>query len=114
MAYTVRPLRLGAEVIGINLMDTLEKSVVDKIIDDTHKHRILVFKDQHSMTPDRQIEIARWFGDIDWESYSKHPASPSKLVSESVSVVSAMSCHCQVELGILAAVIVENSRTMNF
>ena len=51
------------------------KLVLQSIIEDVKKHRILVFKDQGIVSPERHLEIGRWFGQIESTFYD-HPKSP--------------------------------------
>ena len=51
------------------------KLALQSIIEDVKKHRILVFKDQGIVSPERHLEIGRWFGQIESTFYD-HPKSP--------------------------------------
>ena len=42
-------------------------------------HRLLVFRHQMSITPERHLQIGRWFGQIESTFYD-HPASPHRDV----------------------------------
>jgi len=73
--YQLSPLKLGVEVRGINLQEDVPQSVVDQIRQDVHKNYILVFRDQGILSGKRQVEISRWFGELD-STFYRHPRSP--------------------------------------
>lgn len=77
-SYKLRPLKLGAEVFGIDLKAPIDKATIEEIKRDVTKHRLLVFRDQGVVPGNRQVEIAKWFGDVDSIPFYKHPKSPSK------------------------------------
>ncbi len=39
------------------------------------RHRLLVFRDQGIVSGERQVEISRWFGELE-STFYKHPHSP--------------------------------------
>ena len=47
------------------------------IIKDVRDHRIIVFKNQGIVSPERHLEIGRWFGEIESTFYD-HPKSPAR------------------------------------
>ncbi|KAI8510173.1 hypothetical protein Bbelb_126010 [Branchiostoma belcheri] len=65
----------GAEARGIDLKENIPAEVVEQIKKDVTKHRILVFKDQGTVSGDRHVEISRWFGELE-STFYKHPKSP--------------------------------------
>jgi taurine dioxygenase len=73
--YILKPLKLGCEVIGIDLSASISTQVIEQIKQDVTEHRILVFRDQLSLTPERHVEIGTWFGRIESTFYN-HPRSP--------------------------------------
>ena len=74
--YSVTPLPLvGAEVRGIDLKQNTPTSVVERIKQDVYLHRLLVFKYQGVISGERQVEISKWFGDLE-STFYKHPRSP--------------------------------------
>jgi len=75
--YTLRHIKLGCEVTGIKLSESLGEDVINMIRQDVTKHRILVFKHQHQITPELHLAVGRWFGDIESTFYN-HPKSPHR------------------------------------
>ncbi len=73
--YTVKPGRLGVEVFGIRLNDQISQDVIDQIKEDTHKYRIMIFRDQGKVSGTRHVEISKWFGELD-STFLRHPVSP--------------------------------------
>ena len=78
--YQLKPQKLGAQVIGVNLQDDIPDCVIDEIKCDIIKHKLLLFRDQDVLSEDRQIIVSRWFGEIDVRGYDQHPKSPSPLI----------------------------------
>ena len=70
----VRPFapNLGAEIRGITINDGVTPAQFDEIRNAFLEHQVLFFKDQEEITPERQIEFARKFGDL-----HAHPAAPT-------------------------------------
>lgn len=50
-------------------------SVIDQIRKDVTQHRILIFKNQGTISGERHVEISRWFGELE-STFYKHPKSP--------------------------------------
>lgn len=76
-AYRVEPLpQFGAEVRGVDLNEEVPTDVMEAIKRDAYKHRLLLFKGQGIVSAERQVEISKWFGEIESRPFSKHPASP--------------------------------------
>ena len=75
--YTLRQIKLGCEVTGIKLSESLNEEVVNMIRKDVTEHRILVFKHQHHITPELHLTVGRWFGEIESTFYN-HPKSPHR------------------------------------
>lgn len=73
--YELKPIKIGCQVFGIDLKSNISDEVRQSIIEDTRKHRILVFKNQGLISPERHLEIGRWFGKIESTFYD-HPKSP--------------------------------------
>ena len=63
--YELRPIKIGCEVVGIDLKQSLCDDVIQLIKKDVTEHRILVFRNQEIVPPSRQLEIGRWFGEIE-------------------------------------------------
>jgi len=62
--YCLSALQLGAQVTSIDLAKEVSKEVVELIKQDVRTHRLLVFRDQLKITPERHLQIGRWFGQI--------------------------------------------------
>lgn len=77
MAYQLTPIKVGCEVRGIQLRNPIPGDIKNKIIEDVKKHSVLVFKDQGVLTPERHLEIGKWFGNIESTFYD-HPKSPHR------------------------------------
>ena len=75
--YTLKQIKLGCEVTGIQLSESLGADTVDLIRRDVAEHRLLVFKQQHHITPELHLAVGRWFGDIESTFYN-HPKSPHR------------------------------------
>ena len=75
--YQISPLPLcGVEVRGIDLKEDLDREMIDKIIADVTKYRLMIFRDQGIISGERQVEISKWFGkELDCPFY-RHPSSP--------------------------------------
>ena len=74
--YTLSPLpKLGVEVHGISLQKDPSEEVIQRIKDDVTHHRLVVFRDQGDISGQRQVEISRWFGELE-STFYKHPHSP--------------------------------------
>ncbi|KAL3867835.1 hypothetical protein ACJMK2_040681 [Sinanodonta woodiana] len=68
-------LKLGAEIRGIKLADTVPDKTINDIKDLVHKHKILIFRDQGIITGERHVEISRWFGELE-STFYRHSRSP--------------------------------------
>ncbi|UHL64053.1 TauD/TfdA family dioxygenase [Paralcaligenes sp. KSB-10] len=66
MSFKVRKLgsALGAEVIGLDLTQTLDGDTIAALLAAWSEHLILLFRDQ-SLTPTQQIAFSRYFGELD-------------------------------------------------
>ena len=64
-SYALREAKIGCEVFGIDLKKEVTEEVVRTIKNDVKKHRILVFRDQGIVPPQRHLEISRWFGEVE-------------------------------------------------
>lgn len=73
--YKICPLKLGAEVFGMNLQSDPPPNIIEEIKNDVHKFRLLVFRDQGVISGPRQVEISKWFGELD-STFYRHPKSP--------------------------------------
>ena len=63
--YQLHPTKIGCEVFGIDLKQNVTEDLVQQIIQDVKEHRILIFRGQGLVPPLRQLEISRWFGEIE-------------------------------------------------
>ena len=63
--YQLLPTKIGCEVLGIDLKQNLTEALVQQIRKDVTIHRILIFRGQGLVPPSRQLEIGRWFGEIE-------------------------------------------------
>ena len=73
--YSITPIKLGVEVKGIDLKTEQPAHIIDQIVKDVHKYKIMIFKNQGQVTGKRQVEISKWFGELE-STFYKHPASP--------------------------------------
>lgn len=66
MALETRPLKakLGAEVLGVDLSQPLNDSLIAQLRDLWLQHAILLFRNQ-SITPERQIAFSRCLGELE-------------------------------------------------
>lgn len=71
---------LGAEVIGVNIGDTLSPSVAAEVKQAFLDHSVLLFRDQH-LTPKQQIQFSGLFGNLDVHPFSRYnlPGYPEVL-----------------------------------
>ena len=71
----IKPLELGAEVIGVDLKNPVSEDAIKRLKEEVHKHRLLLLKNQGEITGNRHVEISRWFGELE-STFYKHPRSP--------------------------------------
>ena len=64
-SYALREAKIGCEVFGIDLKKEVTEDVVRTIKNDVKKHRILIFREQGIVPPQRHLEISRWFGEVE-------------------------------------------------
>lgn len=70
----VTKIKLGAEVRGLNLCGSdISKATKENIRSLAHEHRLLVFKNQGKVSGPRQVEISRWFGELDGTVFKGDP-----------------------------------------
>ncbi len=65
---------LGAEIGGVVLEDGVTAEQLREIKNAFHDHQVLFFKDQKEISPERQVEFGRMFGEL-----HEHPAAPTML-----------------------------------
>ena len=76
--YTLRQIKLGCEVTGVQLSQILQCSdTVEMIKRDVRDQRLLVFKHQENITPEVHLAVGRWFGEIESTFYN-HEKSPHR------------------------------------
>ncbi|NOX68834.1 MAG: taurine dioxygenase [Gammaproteobacteria bacterium] len=63
---------LGAEIAGVAIEDGVSPEQFSEIRSAFLDHQVLFFKDQKEISPERQIEFGRLFGEL-----HTHPAAPS-------------------------------------
>ena len=70
--------RLGAEVRGLKLCGngSITESMKDTIKRLVHQHRILIFKHQGKVSGPDQVEISKWFGEVDGTVFDGDPLFP--------------------------------------
>eukprot|EP00294_Goniomonas_avonlea_P007060 CAMPEP_0114547268 /NCGR_PEP_ID=MMETSP0114-20121206/4375_1 /TAXON_ID=31324 /ORGANISM="Goniomonas sp, Strain m" /LENGTH=248 /DNA_ID=CAMNT_0001731815 /DNA_START=81 /DNA_END=823 /DNA_ORIENTATION=- len=75
--YELRPITglFGRTVHGVDLQSDLSAGTIQQIMNDAHEHRLLVFPGQGQISGERQVEISRWFGEVE-STFYKHPKSP--------------------------------------
>ena len=71
----IRPAPIGVEIRGVDLAGDLTNDMIDRFRSDVHKYRLLIFKNQNSISGQRHVEISKWFGDLE-STFYKHPKSP--------------------------------------
>jgi taurine dioxygenase len=55
---------LGAEILGIDLSQTLDDAVFQEIVERFHRHEVIFFRDQR-LTPEQHITFSRRFGELE-------------------------------------------------
>jgi alpha-ketoglutarate-dependent taurine dioxygenase len=71
-AIAVRPLStaLGAEILGLDLADTLPDATIEAIRHALFQHGVVFFRDQ-KLTPEQHVAFARRFGEINVNRFFK-------------------------------------------
>ncbi|MGE0309353.1 MAG: TauD/TfdA dioxygenase family protein [Acidimicrobiia bacterium] len=64
--------RFGAEVRGLDLAEELTEEALQKIKEAFLSHKVLVFRDQHNLTPERHARLGRYFGDLEVHPFQDH------------------------------------------
>jgi taurine dioxygenase len=61
-----RPLHrdFGVEVIDVDVMNLTEQGAIDEVRSALDEHQLLLFRCADHVPPDRQVEIASWFGQV--------------------------------------------------
>lgn len=55
---------LGAEILGVDLSQTMNDSAFEKIVELWHEHEVIFFRNQ-KLTPERHVEFSRRFGELE-------------------------------------------------
>ena len=76
-AYELHPNKLGCLVKGLDLKKEISGEIIAQIKNDVTEHRLLIFKDQGIVPPEKHLEIGKWFGNIESTFYN-HPKSPHR------------------------------------
>ena len=71
--YTLTPIKIGAEVRGIDLTLDPSPEVIRQIVRDTYRYKLLVFKDQKAISAQRHFDISKWFGEDVETLHRRHP-----------------------------------------
>ena len=81
-SYTLIDNALGKSVQNIDLKEQVPQNVIDQIIADVQKHKLLIFKNQGSIPGKRQVAIGEWFGPTEKQTPKghQHTKSPHKHV----------------------------------
>ncbi|XP_060562968.1 alpha-ketoglutarate-dependent taurine dioxygenase-like [Ruditapes philippinarum] len=66
---------LGVIITGVDLKKDISDDLIDQFKRDVHKHRLLIFKNQGTVSGQRHVEISQWFGQFE-STFYKHPKSP--------------------------------------
>ncbi|XP_062589814.1 alpha-ketoglutarate-dependent 2,4-dichlorophenoxyacetate dioxygenase-like, partial [Saccostrea cucullata] len=73
--HIMKELGKIVDVKDVNLNGPVSEEVVNLIKKEVHEHVLLIFKNQGLISGDRQVEISKWFGDLE-STFYKHPRSP--------------------------------------
>ncbi|XP_077866647.1 alkylsulfatase-like [Saccoglossus kowalevskii] len=98
--YDLKPVKLGCEIRGIDIGNPIPEEVIEQIKKDVTEHRLLIFKDQHNISPNGHVRIGRWFGDLESSFFTQHPKSPLRDIyrvsndgSEGLRAIGTTSWH---------------------
>jgi len=86
----VKAAQIGVEIRGVDLTSDISDEMIARFKTDVHTHRLLIFKDQKPISGQRQVEISKWFGELE-STFYKHPKSPHPDVFR-VSNVASEGC----------------------
>ncbi len=79
--YKLRPLPVGCQVLDLDLSNPITEETITQLQRDLEEYKLLVFRDQHWLTPARHIEVSKWFGSSQLEStFCNHRKSPSNNI----------------------------------
>lgn len=65
----------GKELRGLDIKQPLSQQEIERLKSDVNSHRLVVLRDQGLISGQRQVDVSRWFGDLE-STFYKHPASP--------------------------------------
>jgi taurine dioxygenase len=74
---------LGAEISGIDLADDLDDETIKKLDATLAEHKLLCFRDQFGLDPDKHLKLGERFGELAF-----HPFGPKISGKPKVTVVS--------------------------
>ena len=80
-SYSLDPNKVGKIVKNIDLKENLSQNTINNIIEDSKKHKLLIFKSQGVINATRQMEIGKWFGELDEYMGHTHIKQPSKYLT---------------------------------
>ena len=72
-------LPFGCQVSGISLSEDV-KSDIDMIKKCLSDHKLVFIRNQQTLAEDRQVQISRWFGDLENAGFECHAKSKSDFV----------------------------------
>ncbi len=75
--YKLLPNKVGKVIQDLDLKSHLPNEIIEDIKSDVTEHRLLIFKSQGILSPEKQLEISQWFGQIESTFYN-HPKSPHR------------------------------------
>ena len=73
-------MKLGVEIHDINLSANISSELLNKIKDDLHKYRLLIFRNQGVLSAEKQLEITKLFGEVESAGFVQHPKSPHRNI----------------------------------
>ncbi|XP_045157201.1 alpha-ketoglutarate-dependent taurine dioxygenase-like [Mercenaria mercenaria] len=66
---------LGVIIKGVDLKHDISDDLISQFKKDVNNHRLLIFKNQGTISGKRHVEISQWFGEFE-STFYKHPKSP--------------------------------------
>ena len=78
--YELRKIKVGAELYGLDLQQTLSSDVIKQLKQDVTKYKLLIVKNQGVIHHEQQIEITKYFGEIETAGFDQHAKSPHRCI----------------------------------